>query len=125
MAFLTKIRDAVRRWLGVDKLATSALVLSHHNVEQKRFDALEAKLLAQHAAHLTALSAVKDAQAKIATNLEELCGKLDRIESMLITAHAFEKPAPMPSYDYDAMQINHLADMLAHPPKENEQNGTL
>lgn len=107
MAFWLKIRSAIRHFLGVEDIPSA---------DQVR--ALELAMRDRHVQWRKGHDDLLHAVTKAAANLEELCGKLDRIETQLIIAHAFEKPSPIPIYDYEQAQLSELAQMLANPPKE-------
>lgn len=96
------IRDRVRQWLGLEGLITISYQLN------------------------SSLATLQDVcnrmeTGKAATERHgELIERLERLEQRFTTQHVGTRPASIPVYDWEQVQIQELAEMLANPPKEVE-----
>lgn len=99
------IRDRVRRWLGME---TGMAATERH-----------AELISA----LTELRAWMSEQLVWKHNREEdrhgeLIEILTKLEQHFVSKHVGRPTTSIPVYDWEQVQIQELAEMLANPPKE-------
>lgn len=84
---------------------------------------------AQQARHAELMFALGNIHKQIVSEFEgvatgaedrhgELIERFARLEQYFVTQHVGTRPASMPVLDWEQVQIQELAEMLANPPKE-------
>ena len=117
MAGMT-MRDRVRQWLGLD-------AIDRLHVRQSQFEAILGQRLDRIELSLTAL---RDSEERHYRDLMDTSGAEDRhgevieiltrLEQHFVSQHVGTKPASLPVYDWEQVQLQELAEMLANPPKD-------
>lgn len=96
------LRDWIRRWLGFEEVKVNQAGIFNAVSELRAW--ISEENLASH-------NCSEDRHG-------ELIERLECLEQHFVAQHVGTKPASIPVYDWEQVQLNELATMLANPPKE-------
>lgn len=112
------IRDRVRAWLGLDAIdRLHARQSQSESIIGERLDRFELSMTAlrdseeRHYRDLMDTSGAEDRHG-------EIIELLTKLEQHFVSQHVGTRPASMPVLDWEQVQIQELAEMLANPPQE-------
>lgn len=134
------MRDRVRRWLGLDdfyayskqanvelargisECATKNLIAASEKANRERHDALSQAITNTHALIASVHKQIVSEFEGINTCAEDRHGEiielLTKLEQHFTSQHVGTRPANLPVYDWEQVQIHELAEMLANTPKD-------
>lgn len=102
------IRDRVRAWLGLDELATDK--------SQRESNAILLGYITS--VHKQIVSEFEGINTCSEDRHGEVIEFLTKLEQHFVSQHVGTRPASIPVLDWEQVQIQELAEMLANPPKE-------